>query len=1006
MTRNIYLNSDDDSTESIKSVKSTKSIKTIKSNPIDLTQAKVSKSVKHLKTQEKPLVEEYLDYHDTYIKKFGKERTLVLMQVGSFYESYATTNRGPDLKALEELTDASIAHKGKDKTKIDINNPLMWGFPIVASTKFINILIENGYRLIMIDQITPKPNIRREVVAIHSPATYLDLSYKPMSNFVCVVCIEEILQKEGTLLACVGMSAIDVSTGEVFVHESLSQLKDDKLGLDEALRFIKSLVPKETLIFKENLQKISEDFIREYLDLKGQFHQFRDIDKDKTKLNYQKLILEKIYPDRENLTSIIDTLGLSLYSYARKALVNLLVYVSDHYEGLVKGLLEPKFYLSDSTLILGNDAINQLNIVSSKTDTNVKFHNLLDVVNKASTGMGKRYVKFRLVSPYTNPDTLNNIYEAVEKLQSKPDILEKLDKTLKKIQDIERLFRKIKLGVLHPTNMVDFIDSFTTVLELLVTLKPLKLTNDNITQLTKEIKKLTKHFDTIDLAKAKLYNINEIKANIFNHGIYPDLDKLQDNIGNNHDIIDELLQLLDSMIADKNAGQKIVLKHNSRDGYYFQLTSKRYNLLKVELDKVKDLQLTNTKIKASDFIVTKLNNTIKLSLSFLQNQTEDIDGLIEQIMNKTHEYYIDFMKQIEQFSKTIEKSIELVTEVDYYVCISKVAKEYNYVKPNIDDKSTNGYIEAEDLRHPIVERIIEHEYVPHTVNIGTDLKGMLIYGLNSAGKSVLMKAIGMSVVLAQAGFYVPAKNFTFYPYKALYTRITSNDNLFRGLSSYSLEIVELNSILKRATESTLIIGDEVCRGTEHISGNAVVASALLRLSDIGSTFVFATHLHELADLDEIAERTNIKAFHLSVEHDEANDTLIYDRELKSGSGERIYGITVAKYIIKDEEFIKKALEIKNKLIGTNLTVKKSRYNSNLIVDRCEVCGTKTGLETHHINFQKDCEDGFVKDKSHIKKNQINNLTVLCQKCHDNLHSNKISIKGIKMTSKGKKLVSK
>ena len=192
------------------------------------------------------------------------------------------------------------------------------------------------------------------------------------------------------------------------------------------------------------------------------------------------------------------------------------------------------------------------------------------------------------------------------------------------------------------------------------------------------------------------------------------------------------------------------------------------------------------------------------------------------------------------------------------------------------------------------------------------------------------------------------------------------------------------------------------------------------MSDIGASFVFATHLHELAELDEITSKSTIKSFHLTVEHDEPSNRLVYDRELKPGSGERIYGITVAKFIIKDEEFIRKAMEIKNKLVSKDpdssfVSTKKSRYNSQILMDRCEMCGrstnnrsslTKTSLETHHINHQKDCEDGFVKSKPHIKKNQIFNLAVLCEQCHDKIHEENIEIEGIKMTSNGRKIIVK
>lgn len=968
---------------------------------------------------------EYLEYYEHYISKFGKDRTIVLMQVGSFYESYTTLERGPDLNILEELTDASIAHKGKNKNVIDEKNPLMWGFPIVAKLKFLNILIDNGYRIVIIDQVSPKPNIRREVTAIHSPSTYLENTYKPKSNFTCLIFIEEIKQQNGCLLSCVGMSAIDVSTGDVYLHESYSIVKDDKLGLDETIRFINGLMPKEIVIMKDELKCFTDEYIIDYLELEGRFYQFKTPNRLHNKLNYQKKILELVYPDRKNMVSIIDTLELSQKLYARISFVNLLSYICDHVETLIKGIKEPIFHLQDTKLVLGNDAINQLDIISNKsTDTTHKhsYHSLYDVVNKAHTGMGKRYIRMKLISPYTSPKTLNKIYNIVDVLLQN-DYYVDIEKYLKNVNDIERLNRKLSINMLHPTHLVDLISSYRIILNMFLHIK----INKNITKyiktahLRKTLSNLNRlMIDNINLDKAKLYTLTDIKENIFNEGIHPSIDNLQSQIGMGQNSMELLREKLNSMIDDKNAkSDKITLKHNRNDGYYFQLTTKRYKSLKDNLDKINIININNIHINVDDFKITKTNNNIKLSLPMLQTQTSNIEELQLQLTQQTYQQYIVFLKNINtNFSLCMDEINNIVTLIDYYVSIAKVAKIYNYVKPTIkNNNNSNGYISTKEIRHPIVERIIEHEYVPHNIILGLDLKGMLIYGLNSAGKSVLMKSIGMSIVLAQAGFYVPAKKFTYYPYKALYTRITGNDNLLRGLSSYGVEMIELNSILKRSNESTLVIGDEVCRGTEYISGNAIVASTVLKLSDMGTTFVFATHLHELVEIDEIKERKDIKAFHLTVEHDVKNDKLVYDRELKPGSGERIYGITVAKYIIKDSDFIEKALTIKNKLLNRDnkspvISTKTSRYNSNLLIDHCSICGTRgidskqTHLETHHINHQKDCDNnGFVKNKPHIKKNALYNLAILCNKCHDKIHTYNIS-GSIKMTSSGKQIIVK
>jgi DNA mismatch repair protein MutS len=266
--------------------------------------------------------------------------------------------------------------------------------------------------------------------------------------------------------------------------------------------------------------------------------------------------------------------------------------------------------------------------------------------------------------------------------------------------------------------------------------------------------------------------------------------------------------------------------------------------------------------------------------------------------------------------------------------------------------------------------------------------------------------------MAQCGMYVPCTEFEFTIYNSVYTRITGNDNIFRGQSSFTLEMTELNSIIKRADKKTLVIGDEICRGTENISGNALVASTIIHLAKVKSSSIFATHLHELVQISKIRELKNVKAFHLSVDYDSKKDLLIYDRTLKEGSGDKIYGIIVAKYIIDNKQFMEDTLAIKNELtqdFSSMISGKKSRYNNDVYVYKCELCG-KTDkdaevsfLQTHHINYQKDCKDGFSIDKPHIQMNSKANLAVICESCHNNIHKEDIKLEK-KVTSKGKKIM--
>jgi hypothetical protein len=293
-------------------------------------------------------------------------------------------------------------------------------------------------------------------------------------------------------------------------------------------------------------------------------------------------------------------------------------------------------------------------------------------------------------------------------------------------------------------------------------------------------------------------------------------------------------------------------------------------------------------------------------------------------------------------------------------------------------------------------------------------KRFLLEDFTVTHNSGCMKAVGLCAILAQAGLFVPCDSLTISPYSSLYTRISGDDNIFRGLSSFSLEMVELNAILKRANKKTLVIGDEICRGTEHISGNALVGSAIISLSEVESSFIFASHLHEIMEFDEIKEIPTVKAFHLSVKCDSKNG-LVYDRTMKEGCGEKIYGVVVAQNIVQDKKFIDMAVKLRNKLTESYdgiLSGKKSKYNKNIMVYACHLCGTKdrdvhiSNLETHHINFQSNCENGVVTDKKHLKKNNEANLIVLCNDCHDKIHAGKIVLDKYIMTSEGRKIIIK
>jgi DNA mismatch repair protein MutS len=972
------------------------------------------------------IFEKYLKIHNKYKEKFG-EQTLVLMQVGYFYECYSVPGSGPDLTKLEELTDLAIVPKDSKKI-ICPNNPYMCGFPTVSINKYIEKLVNNGYHVVVVDQEGTGQDVERNVSGVYSPGTYIDNINNENTNRIIGLIIEELSQKDNDFLVCCGMTSIDCTTGEVFVHESYSNKMDHTLGMDEASRFINSLSPREVIVYKGDFKKLTEKNIIEYLNLGSFIHNIKNIDKQKCTVSYQKKIFENIYSSHASNVDILDTLGIRNKTYVRNSFSSILSYISDHLTDWIKGLKIPKFYLGGKNMVLGNDAINQLSVVNYPQDN--KSTCLLKIINQASTNMGKRYIDLSLISPSTDVVELEKKYNIIEKFQ-KNNFFKNVEILLKKINDIERMNRNIGLQKLHPYNMVEMISSFRNIEEIFeIVSKNLELAQEiPVGGLKKKVSKFNnKIIGLFDINLAKMYKINEISRNIFNKGTFTELDDLDVMINSGHNMMDMLLDKLKEMLNDKyeSTGKNIKdkerlihLKNTKTDGYYYELTKMRYSVLEKIFNENKQVDIGGTIIKFSEINIKVTKNSVKLMTPFLKNHTNKIEELTKKMIDRSLFYYKLILKEVnDEFGPIISESIKHVTMIDYYSTIAKVSNMYGYSRPiirDIDDNIDNnqpGYLNITELRHPIVERIIDHEYIPHSLELGENLKGMLIYGLNASGKSVLMKAIGLAVIMAQAGFFVAAKEFTYFPYKSLYTRITGHDDMQRGLSSFSLEMVELNAILSRADESMLVIGDEVCSGTESVSGTAIVASTLVELSNIGSSFVFATHLHDLVDQESIQDLENVKPFHLSVETDPKTNELIYDRILKPGNGDRIYGITVAKNILENKKIIERALEIKNKMLDgktSKIIMKKSRYNKSVIMDKCELCSRQNCvensiLETHHINHQKDCKDGLVIGKQHITKNSPFNLMVVCSNCHDKIHNGKIDIKGYRMTTKGKKLI--
>jgi DNA mismatch repair protein MutS len=371
-------------------------------------------------------------------------------------------------------------------------------------------------------------------------------------------------------------------------------------------------------------------------------------------------------------------------------------------------------------------------------------------------------------------------------------------------------------------------------------------------------------------------------------------------------------------------------------------------------------------------------------------------------------YYNKFVGEfIQTFSDKLDSLIKMLIDIDIAYCNAKNAYEFRYNRPMIGNTSVS-YIKARNIRHPIIERIDDSiPYVGNDINLqhrGAGAQnGMLLYGINAAGKSSLMKSVGLNIIMAQAGMYVPCDTMEYVPYKHIFTRISGMDNIFKGMSSFTVEMTELRNILQRCDKYSLVLGDEICSGTEATSALAIVAAGIDTLVQKQSAFIFATHLHELPDLDVVKMHVDSKYIainHIHITIDD-NNRIVYERKIREGRGESTYGIRVCESLDMPLEFMKTAENIRKQLEGHStflINPKKSRYNKDVYMTKCSLCQVNDAEDTHHIKYQCDSDqDGFFKD---FHKNAKHNLIALCKECHMKEHHGEIDIKGYIKTSEG------
>ena len=999
--------------------------------------AKLIASYKSDSPEPKTIYEKYLDHTTNYKQQYG-EKTIVLMMVGSFYEVYGLKSASGDVSGSEIVAFSQVCQMNiseKKKVSVNGNTVLMAGFPEYTLERYLQKLSEAGFTSVVIiqdEENSVHGDKKKHIVhSIHSAGTFIpyDVEQPKLSNNIMCVWLSSYnsLVKSRAQIVY-GVSVINIFTGKSFIFEHKTTFENNPTTFDELERAISIYNPCEVILLYD-LAKITENEqgliknIKSYAGIDcNSIHEFCIRESKKTencmKQQYIVQLLETFFGSESYETCE----EFSRYQVATQSFCYLLNFIQEHNPSLVKKINTPTFGSTSVNAILANHTLKQLNIIEDKSADSVRsgrFSSVLNFLNRACTPIGKRRIQEILTSPVFDEEWLNNEYEMVSKMLSAENyhFVGFFRKQLADVTDLEKIMRQILVRKVSPATVYRLHESVSKIQQIHVCLSENKSlmdylpNSDCIAKASESICSKISDFLLVDACK----NINSstVSEHIVKKGVNAELDAMMQE----YDVANQLFNSIHSFLnmvmryslnlPDDSDYVKINI--TEKMGSSLQITKTRARVLKQLLDKdeyggMPCFRGILTKVKSGTVLFhgsliefgdlkfkTATTTAEEIVFDQLNKLTAKVLKLEHAIEHKISVLYIDFVEKVleNECYEHIDKIVEYVASLDVLQSKTYVAKENRYCRPQIaEGEDNNSFIKAIGIRHCLIEHLQQNEiYVANDVEISSG--GILLYGTNAVGKTSLIRAIGIATILAQCGFFVPCTSFLYKPYQSFYTRILGNDNLYKGLSTFGVEMSELRVILKNADQHSLILGDELCSGTETQSALSIFVAGLMKLHEQKSSFLFATHFHEIVDYEEIKAMDRLALKHMAVHYDRELDCLVYDRLLKDGPGDNMYGLEVCKSLHLPTEFLDKAFEIRNKYFpekaGT-LDQKTSHYNAKKVRSLCELCKNALSSEIHHLEMQKDAdEDGFIKGTA-IHKNHKANLMALCEECHLKQHN--------------------
>ena len=796
--------------------------------------------------------------------KCAYKDSILFYRLGDFYEMFFE-----DAKTVSRELELTLT--GKD-CGLSERAP-MCGIPYHAAETYINRLIEKGYKVAICEQVedpkTAKGIVKREVTRVVTPGTNLNMQEldEGKNNYLmAIVCVGDHF----------GVSTADITTGDCYVTE----IDEERKLWDEINKFL----PAEIICNDAFLVSgVDVDDLRNRLHISVfalESWYFGDDLCKQTLLEHFKI-------------SSLEGLGLADYDSGVIAAGSLFRYLLDTQKNTMEHMNKIIPYTTDRYMVIDSSSRRNLELVETLREKQ-KRGSLLWVLDKTKTAMGARMLRSFVEQPLIDADAINERLDAVTELNMQAMLREEIREYLNPVYDLERLVSRISYRSANPRDLL----AFKMSLEMIPHIKNLlaNFTSPLLVRINEQMDDLEDLYTLLEASITEDPPLAVKEGGIIREGYNEQVDTYRNSKTQGK----SWLAQLEAEEKEKTGIRNLKIKYNKVFGYYLEVTNSFKDLVPEYYTRKQTL--TN----AERYITPKLKELEDMIL-----------GAEDKLFALEYDLFCQVREELAAQIPRIQETAKAIAQLDVYASLSVVAQRNNYVRPTVN---TKGVIDIKNGRHPVVEQMIENDmFIPNDTYLDNGSKRVsVITGPNMAGKSTYMRQTALIVLMAQIGSFVPAEKAKIGVVDRIFTRVGASDDLASGQSTFMVEMTEVANILRNATAKSLLILDEIGRGTSTFDGLSIAWAVIEHISNtklLGAKTLFATHYHELTELE--GKIPGVNNYCIAVK--ERGDDIVFLRKIVKGGADKSYGIQVAKLAGVPDSVLDRAKELVDELVHTDIT---------------------------------------------------------------------------------------